>query len=287
MQNFPKLSVTSWRRWIVSFLLILSLSMAAIPSANAQFGPPRQNLWAKWTKSAKTKTINVNHSAYAGFLKRNMVRGKDGINRIRYGRVSAADKGVLNRYIKQMEAINVDRLTKTQQMAYWINLYNAKTVDLVIEDYPVSSIRNVRSYLTLGPWDDKVLKVRGTAISLNDIEHRILRPIWKDVRIHYAVNCASLGCPNLAKTPYTAARLNAMLNAAARDFINSRRAFSIRGGKLHASSIFNWYQSDWGKNSASVLRHARRYANSATLTKLKGRTKIDSYDYDWSLNVIK
>ncbi|MEO1044875.1 MAG: DUF547 domain-containing protein [Pseudomonadota bacterium] len=287
VRSSPVSSTLSHHRWIASLLLFFGMVIAAAAPASAQLGPPSKDLWARWTKSAKTKTVNVDHSAYASFLKRNLVRGSDGIIRVRYSRVSSADKTLLNRYIRQMEGVNVDKLTRPQQMAYWINLYNAKTVDLVIEAYPVKSIRNVRSVLTLGPWDDKVLKVRGTAISLNDIEHRILRPIWKDVRIHYAVNCASLGCPNLATRPYTAARLNLMLEAAARDFINSPRAFSIRGGKLHASSIFNWYQSDWGSNANAVLRHARRYGNAVTRAKLKGRTTIDDYDYDWSLNLAR
>lgn len=277
----------AWGRCAASLMLAFCMIIVSATPASAQLGPPSKDLWARWTKSAKSQTIKVNHSAYAGFLSRNVRRSNDGVNRVRYSKVSAADKKLLNSYIKQLENTNVDRLTKGQQMAYWINLYNAKTVDLVIDAYPVKSIRNVRSVLTLGPWDDKVLKVRGTAISLNDIEHRILRPIWKDVRIHYAVNCASIGCPNLATRPYTAARLNLMLEAAARDFINAPRAFSVRGGKLHASSIFDWYQSDWGSNSAAVLRHARRYGNAVTKAKLKGRTKIDSYGYDWSLNLAR
>ncbi len=271
---------------LLALTIIFSAFVMAAQPASAQLGPPKQNLWARWTKSAKTPTIKVDNSLYSSFLARNVVRGRTGINLVKYGKVSAADKANLRKYIKQLEAVNVDRLTKNQQMAYWINLYNAKTVDLVVEAYPVSSIRNVRSFLTLGPWDDKVLKVRGVSLSLNDIEHRILRPIWKDVRIHYAVNCASIGCPNLSSRPYTAANLNAKLEAAARSFINHNRAFVVKGGKLQASSIFSWYQSDWGSQGA-VLRHARRYANAATKAKLKGRTKIDSYDYNWNLNLAK
>lgn len=286
LSQLTALRLIKWRQAVLAFSVIMAAFIMAAQPVSAQIGPPKQNLWARWTKSAKTPTLKINNSLYTGFLARNIVRGRTGVNLVKYGKVSAADKANLRKYIKQMESINVDSLTKKQQMAFWINLYNAKTVDLVITAYPVASIRNVRSYLTLGPWDDKVLKVRGVALSLNDIEHRILRPIWKDVRIHYAVNCASIGCPNLSTRPYTAANLNAKLEAAARSFINHSRAFDVKGGKLQASSIFSWYQSDWG-NEGAVIRHARRYANAATKAKLAGRTKIDSYDYNWSLNLAR
>lgn len=286
VSHWARLHIIKWQQLlIVSSVIFAAFLMAAQP-ASAQIGPPKQDLWARWTKSAKIPTVKINNRLYADFLARNVVRGRTGINLVKYGKVSAADKANLRKYISQMESMNVDLFTKDQQMAYWINLYNAKTVDLVIAAYPVSSIRNVRSYLTLGPWDDKVLKVNGVALSLNDIEHRILRPIWKDVRIHYAVNCASIGCPNLSTRPYDAVNLNAKLEAAARDFINHSRAFNVKDGKLQASSIFSWYQSDWG-NEGAVIRHALRYANAATKAKLAGRTKIDSYDYNWSLNLAR
>lgn len=286
MSQLTTLRLIHWRQAVLAFSVIMAAFIMAAQPVSAQIGPPKQNLWARWTKAAKTPTLKIDNSLYSGFLARNIVRGRTGVNLVKYGKVSAADKANLRKYISQIEGINVDNLTKNQQMAFWINLYNAKTVYLVITAYPVASIRNVRSYLTLGPWDDKVLKVRGVALSLNDIEHRILRPIWKDVRIHYAVNCASIGCPNLSTRPYTAANLNGKLEAAARSFINHSRAFDVKAGKLQASSIFSWYQSDWG-NEGAVIRHARRYANAATKAKLAGRTKIDSYDYNWSLNLAR
>ncbi len=169
-------------------------------------------------------------------------------------------------------------------MAFWINLYNAATVDIVLDAWPITDIRKIDSpILRRGPWDRKAFMVKGQRLSLNDIEHRILRPIWRDVRIHYAVNCASLGCPNLASTPYRPETLQGMLDAAARAYVNHPRGFSRSGGKLVASSIYNWYQSDWG-NEAAVLAHARKYASPKTAMMLGQATRIDDYRYDWSVN---
>ena len=123
------------------------------------------------------------------------------------------------------------QLNQSEQFAYWVNLYNAKTVDLVVAHYPVRSIRDIgiSGLLATGPWGKKVVRVEGVDLSLDDVEHKILRPLWRDPRIHYAVNCASAGrCPNLARSAYTGASLEAMLKVAARDYVNSPRGASIQ-----------------------------------------------------------
>lgn len=129
----------------------------------------------------------------------------------------------------------------------------------------------------------KFIAINGNRLSLNDVEHGILRPLWKDVRIHYALNCASIGCPNLAKRAFTAARLEAMLEEAAADFINHPRGFARIEGKLRASSIYNWYGEDWG-SVTDILDHARSYVRGETAKLLADADSIDSYDYDWDLN---
>jgi hypothetical protein len=178
-------------------------------------------------------------------------------------------------------------MTRPEQLAYWINLYNAATVDLVLDAYPVTSIRRVHGgILGLGPWKRKILSIRGERLSLDDIEHRILRPIWRDPRIHYAVNCAALGCPNLAGQAFTAARANAILDQGARDFVNHPRGFRLDNGRLIASSIYDWFAPDFGGPN-SILAHARRYATPANLAKFRGKTRPDRYSYDWSLNALR
>ena len=123
----------------------------------------------------------------------------------------------------------------------------------------------------------------GRDLSLDNIEHDILRATWKDVRIHYAVNCASFGCPNLAREAYTGARLEPMLEAAARAYVNHPRGFGGKRGRVVASSIYDWYRADWGSVEA-VLDHARKYAEGPTAKLLEGADSIAAYDYNWNLN---
>ena len=124
----------------------------------------------------------------------------------------------------------------------------------------------------------------GREISLNDIEHRILRPIWKDPRIHYAVNCASLGCPNLSGTPFTAANKEELLDQAAADYVNHPRGVAFVKGRLRLSSIYDWYGVDFGSDETERLAHLQQYATrdlAEALMNYSGRIK---YDYEWDLN---
>jgi hypothetical protein len=121
-------------------------------------------------------------------------------------------------------------------------------------------------------------------LTLNDIEHRILRPIFGDPRVHFAVNCASLGCPNLGAEPYLADRLDVQLDTAARAFINHPRGASISDSRLTLSSIFKWYGDDFGETVAERLEWVAAYANPDLAEQLTGWDGRISYEYDWRLN---
>lgn len=224
----------------------------------------------------------VDHSAWDDFLGKYVRQSADGINRVAYAEAVKANRAMLAPYLAQMQKTVVSDLSRDEQFAFWVNLYNAATVDLILAKYPVKSIRDI-GLLGQGPWGDKRLKVEGRDLSLDDIEHTILRPIWKDVRIHYAVNCASIGCPNLAAKAWRADQLEPMLNAAAAAYINHPRGFAIVDGGIVASNIYEWYQVDWG-SPEQVLAHARKFAARDTATMLAGAKIIDGYDYNWSLN---
>lgn len=236
---------------------------------------------ARWLGSSES-AATIDHSRWDRLLKVYVKPASDGINRVDYLGLKNAAAAELSAYLTDMQDIEVSAFNRDEQFAYWVNLYNAATIDLIVREYPLETIRDL-GLLGQGPWKDDILTVKGKKLSLDDIEHGILRPIWKDVRIHYAVNCASLGCPNLAPQAWRSDRLEEMLEAAAVSYVNHPRGFSRVGGKLTASSIYDWYESDWG-SAAKVLEHARKYANSATEALLAGASAIDSYDYDWSLN---
>lgn len=263
-------------------LMVAALIGLLVMAAGTATAAPKAELLARWQKSGAGAMVD--YGAWNGFLKRYGSRKSDGRTIIAYGKLSTADKNAFYGMVNQLEAVNVDQLTKQQQLAYWINLYNAATVEVVLRAYPVSSILYIRDgLLPTGPWDRKVLTVKGQQLSLNNIEHGILRPIFKDPRTHFAVNCASVGCPNLALTAYEAGNLDAQLDVAARAYINSPRGFQAKGKALGASRIFDWYGVDFG-GPAGVLAFARRYADADTAKLLAGRKTIDSYDYDWSIN---
>ena len=220
---------------------------------------------------------------YANFLK-TYITEKDGINYLAYGDVSADDKAALKAYVRSLEARGTDGLSRDQEMAFWFNLYNAKTIDVILDAYPLKSIRKLGP-LNSGPWDKKNMNVAGKGeMSLNDVEHGTLRKNWQEPRIHYAVNCASIGCPNLKATPWTAETLEADLKQAAIDYINHPRGFNAEGGKVTASKIFDWYKEDFGGDKAGILEHARQYAKGDLKTALDAADTINDFEYDWDLN---
>jgi hypothetical protein len=238
----------------------------------------------QWSK-AGTATETIDHSVWGELLSKYVKLSEDGVNRVDYAALKESDAAKLTGYLKALQAVEIEKYPKAEQFAFWVNLYNAATIDVILKNYPLESIKDI-GILGQGPWKDKTLKVSGRTLSLDDIEHGILRPVWKDVRIHYAVNCASIGCPNLATKAYTAETLEPMLEEAARAYINHPRGFARVDGALVSSSIFDWYVDDWGDQKA-VLDHARKYATPQTREMLGEATEIDSNDYDWSLNDVE
>lgn len=241
-------------------------------------------------KAAVGSAATVDHSAWDGLLKRYVVPGADGVNRVAYAKFKAEAHGDLKSYISGLEKVDVASLDKKEQFVFWANLYNAKTIDVVLDKYPVKSIKDISlggglvAAVTGGPWKAKVVKVAGQDLSLDDIEHAILRPVFKDPRAHYAVNCASFGCPNLGTAAFTSANLDAALDAGAKAYVNHPRGFKVESGALKASSIYSWFQSDFGGSDAGVLKHAAKYAGPELKRELESITGISDFGYDWALN---
>lgn len=248
---------------------------------------PKAELWEFWASHNTAATHNINHQVWSEFLHNNVVESQDGINRIHYAAVSEEDKVQLQHYINTLSQLSITDYSRSQQLPYWINLYNALTIDMVLQYYPVAGIRDIDispGFFSDGPWDKKLVSIQDKMVSLNDIEHRILRPIWKDARIHYALNCASLGCPNLQATAFTSDNIDKLLHQAMVEYINHPRGVTIKDGKLIISSIYNWFQDDFGKNETEVVMHIRQYASPGLRKQLSTINFISDYDYDWSLN---
>lgn len=266
------------------------LAVALLLLASAAHAAPRAELWPRWSAQDEASATLVDHAPWDAFLQKYVQRGSDGIHRLPYARIAEADRTALRGYLAQLQGVRVTGLRRAEQRAYWINLYNAATVDVVLRHYPVDSILDIGispGLFARGPWGAKILRVEGEALSLDDIEHRILRPLWNDPRTHYAVNCASLGCPNLAGRAWTAAAMETMLDQAARDYVNHPRGASVEGGRLRVSSIYDWFEADFGGDDAGVISHLRRYAAPGLARELAGVRKVQDDAYDWALNDLR
>jgi predicted transcriptional regulator len=262
-------------------------------------GPAAANEVTDRFKPAAMQSVKpVDHATWDRLLKKYVVTDEDSLNRVRYQAFKSADHATLKSYIQALERVKPAGLTRPEQFAYWSNLYNAKTIDIILDHYPVETIRDIaineglvgflkRTVGAGGPWKAKVVTIDGERLSLDNIEHDILRPIFKDPRVHYAVNCASIGCPNLQREAFTAANLEALLDQGARDFVNSPRGFRFQGGGVWASSIYNWFKADFGGTDNAVLAHAAKYAAPDRAEKLKAAGDIDAFGYDWRLNDAK
>lgn len=219
-----------------------------------------------------------------------------------------ADRQRLDRTVDALDAPSTRDMrewTRAQQMAFWINAYNVFTLRAIAEHYPIQS-----GWLTAQPrnsirqidgvWTKLRWQAAGRSVTLDDIEHRILRPVFKDARIHFAVNCASVSCPPLATEPYRADRLDAQLDGAARRFLASAEGVRIDGHTLQVSSLFKWYGNDFVSGYAPLVPGARdrterairgaivKYgAPPAAALARDGRSQIAFLRYDWSLNDVR
>ncbi len=229
---------------------------------------------------------NLRHQVWDGLLKTYVVESPDGVNRFRYGALksSADDVAALDTYLGSFEELDFEALSRDEQYAAWVNIYNALTVKHMIERYPVKSIRS--GYIT-GPWKRVKTVVDGAAISLDAIEHKVLRSM-ADGRVHYAINCASYGCPNLRRDAWVAETLDEDLDAAARAYINHPRGVTVRErGGLLVSHIYKWFKQDFGGNEAGVIAHLLEFAEPDLAARIEANAKIRKYQYDWSLNDAK
>lgn len=229
---------------------------------------------------------DTGHEAWSALLRTYVAASPDGINRVRYAAFKAEGRALLDDYLSTLSASPVSRFDRAGQFAFWANLYNALTIRVVLDRYPVRSIRDIDlggGFFSSGPWKKKLVSVEGRELSLDDIEHGILRRDFAEPRVHYALNCASLGCPNLQREAFTGERLEAMLDAGARGYINHPRGVSVEGERITASSIYDWFAEDFGEGKA-LRRHWLDHAESGLAMSLRAADGVAGYAYDWGLN---
>ncbi len=245
------------------------------------FAPPIQ---------AQSGTADCDHGAWDALLGAYLHIPAAPPTRLAYGAFSASDRAALADYLARLQRRGVAGLGRADQFAFWINLYNAQTVAVVLDHYPVASIRDIalggslRAAVSGGPWQAKLMEIAGLRLSLDDIEHAILRRLFRDPRLHYAINCASLGCPSLRQSAFAGNALEAQLQEAASEFINSPHGVNFDRKGLVLSGIFEWYRKDFGGTDQALLQHLASHAHAPLRERLLAAGRVARYQYDWGLN---
>lgn len=217
-----------------------------------------------WTDLLSRYVSNDGNVDYKGFIK---------------------DSAKLEKYLDALSSSPPDKNTwsEEEQIAYWINAYNAFTVKLIVDHYPVKSIQDLHPTLNIPlvntVWHKKFFKIGGKDASLDQIEHKILRKEYNEPRIHFAINCASVSCPPLRNEAYEADKLNMQLDEQAKIFINNEKYNRINADRVEISSIFNWFKGDFTKNG-NLIEYLNKYAK----VRINKDAKIKHMDYNWDLN---
>jgi hypothetical protein len=252
---------------------------------------------------AQAGAFDHEHAAWTALLKKHVVVLRGGqASQVRYG-AFAGDRAALKAYLDTLSAVpeaTFASWSKPQRQAFLINAYNAFTVELILTRYPkLESIKDIGS-LFQSPWKPKWVPLLSTKVSLDDIEHEMLRKrgAYDDPRVHFAVNCASIGCPALREEAFVPARLDGQLEEQARRFMadGSRNRYSAERGRLEVSKIFDWFGEDFRlghRGIGSLPEFLARYADQLSADagareKIKGRQLDVSFlEYDWKLNDAK
>ena len=223
----------------------------------------------------------VDHSIYADLLKKYVKNG-----RVDYAGFKS-EEAKLDTYLKILEAVDSHSLSKDEQFAFYANAYNAWTIKLILSGYPeVKSIKDLGNVFQ-SPWKKEIVRIDGEVMTLDNVEHDILRPRFKDPRVHFAINCAALSCPPLRPEPFMGDILNSQLDDSTRSFLNDPTSYKLEGTKFYVSKIFKWFGEDFDHD---VLSFYLKYGEGELKQKLEANRKkiqIRYLNYDWSLNKLR
>jgi len=272
--------------WRFSILFTLLFSVAVAQAVEAVPPGPAAEPWPYWEQADPENSRKIDHGAWNRFLSKYVLADHpSGIYRVRYDDVPPSDRRALKEYLDRLIAMDVRKFNRAEQRAYWINLYNASVVDMVLENPKAKNVLKIDvGFFRKGPWPVKRMTITGKWMSLDDIEHRILRSGWHDPRIHYVLNTASLGSPNMPSEAFTAENSERLLDAAARAYVNHPRGAAVAAGRLTVSSLYLWYRDDFGGSEQGILDHLRRYATGPLKTHLAAARGIAHHAYDWNFN---
>ena len=258
-------------------LLVLTVCVV-LSSANAAQKPKLVGFWNDHEASSRLKP---DHSAWQTLLdKYVLVDEESGVNRFAYDAVTPDDVLSLRSYLFYLQNLDPRQLNKPAQKAFWLNMYNASVTLIVIAQKPRNSIRSVDSRKV---WEKERFNIALQSLSLDTIEHGVLRPLFADERILFALHKASIGGANISKVAFTAENIEQQLDAARQDFLKHSRSIDFRGNSLVLSRMFKWYEDDFGGDVSSVREYLKKHVEPETALKIE-RARNVRYQYDWNLN---
>lgn len=218
---------------------------------------------------ASTKAQTKDHNQWTSFLQKHVSK----TGQVDYKNM-LVDDAELKAYIQQLTTNTPNKnWSKNETLAYWINTYNALTIDLILRNYPVKSIKDIKD-----PWDQKFYSFNGEMLSLNQIEHDILRKM-DEPRIHFAIVCASVSCPKLLNEAYVSNKLEQQLTDATKTFLNDNSKNIITSNQLELSKIFKWFTKDF-KQQVSLIDFLNQYSE----VPISDDAKVNYLEYNWDLN---
>lgn len=271
----------------VGLLCLLLLGFGCAPKAKLLNAPITQNI----QQGIEQGTQSFNHRPYDQLLQKYVhVDPKTKLTRVNYKGLKK-DRATLDTYLQSLAKADLKQYNRDALMALLINAYNAYTLSLIItNDGKIKSIRDIDD-----PWKHAKYKLGGATVSLDNIEHNLLRPIFKDPRVHFAVNCASIGCPPIYERAFTGAQLTQQLDTVTKNTLSSKAYVRVDNQTLHLTSILKWYGTDFTNPSfqghaKTVPSYVAKYSNNDVRTfieKHKGTPPTAFLDYNWALNSIE
>ncbi len=266
--------------------LMLTTAISACSKFSDRLDQPLFSVREKWNQFTPGSQRFVDHRPWAFLLERYISQRSDDVHLVSYGDFSSTDKQRLDWYIASLANTAINLLDRKEQYAYWLNLYNALVVRLIVRHYLILSIRDIPtgfSWVGPGPFIQKLITIDGQRISLLDIRNFILRPTFNDPRLHYALCDGAIGSPNLQSRAFTGDRVDRMLDGAALDYVNHPRGVRFEENQLILSSLYDWYANDFGGLKRKTFSHVSAYGTPDLVKKLQSVETI-KYQFDWSLN---
>lgn len=254
----------------MNLVLVVLALLAAIAAPAGAALPPDYKAWGELLAKYYDPAKGMNYKAF-----------------------KAQDKKTLDELRRQMATVEVQTLARPDQLAYWINLYNISVVGVVVDNYPVESIRDLSTdpIIRINIFKKDLVDTKRGKVSLNDIENDKIREGFKDPRIHFAINCAAKSCPPIRTEPYMGSRISEQLDDQARKFLNGPNGVRVErkgvSAIVHTTKVMDWFSEDFDKWGGGQIPFIIRFVNSEKRQLIEtagSQVDLEFYDYDWKLN---